>query len=74
MKKLEEYTPCELATLATVVGVIIAAKLNVNEQNVIGNFLVGVGQIILIIAAQGQNIESQEENQCGDNGNSNSKW
>jgi len=73
MKKIEEYTPCELATLATIVGILIAAKLNVNEQNVIGNFLTGVAQSILIIAAQAQNIEAQEENQCGDNGDSNSK-
>jgi hypothetical protein len=73
MKKIEEYTPCELATLATIVGVLIAAKLNVNEQNVIGNFLTGVAQSILIIAAQTQNIEAQQENQCGDNGDSNSK-
>jgi hypothetical protein len=71
MKKIEEYTPCELATLATVVGVIIAAKLNVNQQNVVGNFLTGVAQSILIIAAQAQNLQTQEENQCGDNGNSN---
>jgi hypothetical protein len=73
MKKIEEYTPCELATLATILGVLIAAKLNVNEQNVIGNFLTGVAQSILIIAAQTQNIEAQKENQCGDNGDSNSK-
>ena len=72
MKNIEEYTPCELATLSTVIGVIIASKLNVNEQNVVGNFLVGVGQIILIIAAQAQNIQSLNENQNGDNGNSNS--
>ena len=31
-----------------------------------------MAQIILIIAAQAQNIQAQEENQCGDNGNSNS--
>jgi hypothetical protein len=73
MKKIEEYTPCELATLATILGVLIAAKLNVNEQNVIGNFLTGVAQSILIIAAQAQNIEAQKENQCGDNGGSNFK-
>ena len=72
MKNIEEYTPCELDTLSTVIGVIIASKLNVNEQNVVGNFLVGVGQIILIIAAQAQNIQSLNENQNGDNGNSNS--
>ncbi|MBU3092813.1 hypothetical protein K2F40_04585 [Clostridium sp. CM028] len=73
MKKLEEFTPCQLATLATVIGIIIAGKLNVNQQNVIGNFLTGLAQSILIIAAQSQNLESQDGNQSGDNGNSNSK-
>lgn len=72
MKRIEEYTPCELATLATVIGVLIAAKLNNSEQNVIGNFLQGVGISITIIAAQAQNLETLEQNQCGDNGNSNS--
>ncbi len=71
MKRIEEYTPCELATLATVIGVLIAAKLNTSEQNIIGNFLTGVAQTVLIIAAQGQNLETLEQNQCGDNGNSN---
>ena len=73
MKKLEEFTPCELATLATVVGVIIAAKLNANGQNVVGNFILSAGQSILIIAAQTQSLEAQKQNQCGDNGNNNSK-
>lgn len=72
MKKIEEYTPSQLATLATVIGIIIAVKLNTNQQNVIGNFLTGVAQSILIIAAQAQNIQSQAENQDGNNGNSNS--
>lgn len=72
MKRIEEYTPCELATLATVIGVLIAAKLNTGEQNIIGNFLTGVAQTVLIIAAQTQNLETQQQNQRGDNGNSNS--
>ena len=38
------------------------------QQNVIGNFILGVGQIILIIAAQNQNLEALEENQCENNG------
>jgi hypothetical protein len=71
VKKIEEYTPCELVTLATAVGVIIASKLNVNQQNVVGNFLTGVAQSILIIAAQAQNLQTEEENQCGDSGNDN---
>ena len=72
MKKLEEFTPCQLATLATIVGIIIASKFDTSGQNVIGNFTLGVGQSILIIAAQTQSLEDQKQNQCGDNGNSNS--
>mgnify|MGYP001589741225 CR=1 FL=1 len=72
MKKLEEYTPSELATLATIIGIIIASKYNVNQQNVVANFLFSVAQSIFIIAAQLQNIQSQEDNQTGDNGNDNS--
>ncbi|MBU3144328.1 hypothetical protein [Clostridium sp. CF012] len=67
MKKLEDYTPNELATLATIIGIIIASKYNINQQNVVGNFLDGVGQTLFIIAAQAQNIQPQAEN-----GNSNS--
>ncbi|MBZ9607760.1 hypothetical protein G9F73_008030 [Clostridium estertheticum] len=73
MKKLEEFTPSELAILATIIGIIIASKFNVNQQNALGNFLTGLAQSILIIAAQTQNLESQDGNQSGDNGNSNSK-
>lgn len=72
MRKLEEYTPRELATLSTIIGIMIAAKLNINQQNVIGNFLDGVGQTLFIIAAQAQNLQPQAGVQGGDNGNSNS--
>lgn len=71
MKKLEDYTPRELATLATLVGFIIAAKLNINQQNVVGNFLDGVGQTIFIIAAQAQNLQSQQQNQSTNSNASN---
>jgi hypothetical protein len=71
MKKIEEYTPSELATLATIAGVIIASKLNINGQNVVGNFIEGVGQSILIIAAQAQNIQSLQQTQTSENTNSN---
>lgn len=71
MKKIEDYTPGELATLATIAGVIIASKLNINGQNVVGNFIEGVGQSILIIAAQAQNLKAQQQNQASENANSN---
>jgi len=63
MKKLEDYTPSELATLATVLGMILASKFNVNQQNVVANFLFGVAQSIFIIAAQIQNLKAVEEEQ-----------
>ncbi|MGV8983738.1 hypothetical protein [Clostridium sp.] len=72
MKTLEEYTPNELATLAAIIGIAIASKYTVNQQNVVGNFLEGVGQILLLIAAQAQYIQTPAENSSTDNGNSNS--
>ncbi|MGH4140157.1 hypothetical protein [Clostridium sp.] len=72
MKTLEDYTPNELATLAAIIGIIIASKYNVNQQNVVGNFLEGVGQILLLSAAQAQYIQTPAENSSTDNENSNS--
>jgi hypothetical protein len=71
MKKTEEYTPSELATLTTIAGVIIASKLNVNGQNVVGNFIEGVGQSILIIATQAQNLQAQQQNQTSEKSDNN---
>ncbi|MGH4122437.1 MAG: hypothetical protein ACREV6_05855 [Clostridium sp.] len=72
MKKLEDYTPNELATLSTIIGIIIASKYNINQQNVVGNFLDGVGQTLFIIAAQAQNLQQQSGNSDTKNGNNNS--
>ena len=60
VKKIEDYSPYELVTLATTLGIIIAKKNNLGQQNVIGNFLQQVGQHILTIAAQASNIEAQQ--------------
>lgn len=72
MGKIEDYTPSQLATLATVIGIIIASKYNVSQQNVVANFLFSVAQTIFIITAQIENLNAQEDNQCGGNGNNNS--
>ena len=37
MKNLEDYTPNELAVIATILGIIIASKFNANQQNVVAN-------------------------------------
>ena len=61
MKKLEEYTPTELATLATILGIIIASKFDVDQQTVVANFLFGIAQSMFIIAAQSYNIKAKED-------------
>jgi hypothetical protein len=70
MKNLEDYTPCELAALSTVIGIIVASKFNVDQQNVIANILFGVAQSIFIIAAQTTNLKDVAESQS-DPGKSN---
>lgn len=72
MKSLEDFTPNELAILSAVIGIIIASKYNINQQNVVGNFLDGVGQTLFIIAAQAQNLQPASGNSDANNGNSNS--
>ncbi|MCB2354761.1 hypothetical protein [Clostridium estertheticum] len=69
MKKLEEYSPTELATLATILGIIIASKFDVDQQNVVANFLFSIAQTIFIIAAQISNLNAKEEAQNASNTN-----
>lgn len=71
MKELEEYSPNELVSLALAASIIIAEKNNLGQKNVVGNFLQAVGETILLIAAQNQNIQAQEENQSVADANSN---
>ena len=61
MKKIEEYTPNELASLANTVGVIICKNLNINQQNVIGNFIESVGVNLSAIASQEEYLKNQAE-------------
>ena len=60
MKGMEEYSPSELVSLVLALSLVIAEKNNLGQQNVLGNFIQGIGQAILVIAAQNQNIQAQE--------------
>ncbi|MCB2288542.1 hypothetical protein LGK97_02030 [Clostridium sp. CS001] len=62
MKNLEEYSNSELISLALASSFIIAEKTDLAQQNVLGNFYQTVGQVVLLIAAQNQNIQALEEN------------
>lgn len=50
-------SPLELTTLAFVIGVISSEGLDYNGQQAIGNFVEMVGQTMLTIGAQGQNLD-----------------
>lgn len=49
--------PEELALLSAIIGVGISEKLGDEGQNVVGNFLVSVGSIILTVSAQNEALE-----------------
>lgn len=59
MKKIEECTPYELISLASALAVIISKDLNVNQQNVIGNFILSVGVNISTIASQSEYLNEK---------------
>lgn len=48
----------EFTALATILGFIIANRLNLNQQNSLGNFIELVGQTILTISAQSSTLQS----------------
>lgn len=44
----------DLALLASAVGLLLSQNINSNQINSLGNFFEGVGQIMLVIGAQQQ--------------------
>ncbi len=53
---LLNLTPNEMGILGSAVGILLSQVLNPAQQNVFGNFLELVGQVMLAIGAQGQYI------------------
>lgn len=51
--------PEELGLLSGLIGVGISSKLSDEQQNVVGNFLVAIGSVILTVSAQQEAIESR---------------
>lgn len=52
--------PETLGILSAVIGVGVSNGLDDNQQNVLGNFLVSTGSIILTIAAQADAIDDSQ--------------
>lgn len=73
------YSPNELVVLSALIAIGIANKFNLEQQSVAGNFLLTVGEIILLINSQLVSIQSykskccDEKNSDSSNGNNESK-
>ena len=63
------YTPQQIVLIGTIIGILIGNRLDVNGQNVVGNVLVDIGQVLLTMAAQ-QQVLQPEDNGGGNNTNS----
>lgn len=53
--------PDQLTLLATLIGIILSNDLDSDELNALGNFIELIGQAVLTIAAQQDNLESLQD-------------
>lgn len=61
MSEFKDIGATELGLISAVLGIVIAYDKTPGEQNVLGNFIVGIGCIILVIAAQAEYLNSLQE-------------
>lgn len=54
-------SPQQAALLATLIGLILADDLDLDEQNALGNFLQAIGQTIIVNAGQAAVIQADEK-------------
>jgi len=59
---MDDLNPEELLILANTIAISISKDRTADEINVLGNFIVGIGSLMLTFAAQQQFISSKCEN------------
>lgn len=57
MKCLQSISPAGLTLLAVAVGFSAIAVLDYDELNVLGNWLIGIGSLMVIAASQGDYLK-----------------
>lgn len=62
MSLLSNIGACQLGFLATIFAVLLSDDLGADELNLLANFVTGIGCIMLIIAAQKQFLQAQQDN------------
>jgi hypothetical protein len=58
MTNLKNISPEELALIAALIGIVLAEELTIEEQNVLGNFIVEIGCVLLVTASQGEFLKT----------------
>ncbi|MDD2421694.1 MAG: hypothetical protein PHU78_06100 [Heliobacteriaceae bacterium] len=61
MSWLDCLDPTELAIIALIVSLVLSSDQNADELNVWGNFVVAVGGLMLVIAAQKQFRQNKQQ-------------
>lgn len=54
-------TPAQMSLLSSMLGLLFIEGLDLDQQNSLGNFIVGIGTSILVAAAQGSLIEANTD-------------
>ncbi len=60
-KWIYTLNPYEFSIAATLVGLLIAPTLSINQQNSLGNFFEQIGQTMLTVAAQSQTVKHKNK-------------
>lgn len=60
MSTSSNISPVCVAAISSVIGLIIAANLNADENNLIGNVLFVIGSIMIVVAVQQTNISTKQ--------------
>lgn len=65
MTFLDDLSPQDLLVLANIISISLSKNKSADETNVLGNFIVGIGCLMLTMAAQQQYIDSlKKTNTC----------
>jgi len=58
---LDNVSPEDLLALTNIIAISLSKDRSADEINVLGNFIVGIGCLMLTLAAQQQFLASQKE-------------
>ena len=60
MTLIDNLSPEDLLVLTNAIAISLSKDKSINELNALGNFIIGIGSLIVIIASQQQYIESNK--------------